>query len=66
MCEPVADVGRKRCEDSVDHFLCAWWSVNMEWSFCLTHDVVRCDDVVEVGEVIAMKMGDQHTRQKDR
>jgi hypothetical protein len=37
----------------------------MEWSFCLAHDVVRGDDIVEIGEVVTVKMCDQNTRQKD-
>ena len=37
----------------------------MKRSFCLAHDVVRGDDIVEISEVIAMQMSDEYARQKD-
>ena len=54
MRKSVADVWRKSSECCINNFLCARRAVNVQRRFGLAHDVVRGDDVVEVGEVVAV------------
>ena len=54
MRKAVADVWRKSSECCINNFLCARRAVNVQRRFGLAHDVVRGDDVVEVGEVVAV------------
>ena len=65
MRKAIADVWRKSGKCCINYFLCARWAVNVQRRFRLAHDVVRSDDIVDVGEVVAVKVSDQNSIQED-
>ena len=63
MLESVTDVGLQRSEDSVDDSIDADWSIHAERRGGRTHDPVRRDHVVQVGDVIAVQVSDDDAGQ---
>ncbi len=55
----ISNVGRKRRECGVDDFTQPRRSIDQQGATLWAHDPVRGDDVVEVGDVIAVQMRDE-------
>ena len=64
--EPVLDVGPEHREHRVDDFLGAGWPVHAQRRGLEAHDPVRRDDVVQVVDVVAVQVRQQHGIQHAR